>query len=184
MLRQRLPSNDGDRASALKSSAFADLSMSLAEEHTTSPPTSPASQQTTPTQPAPQIPLPVDVDPSPSSPSPTVALSKSHSRNLSLTNATYIEFYQKQQQNRLSVVMGDGIVRRGSREGSPNSTIGGLRGNNHSALSLAGTGSLGSLDSLSQTASSQGQQGLLPIPPAMGAQESTVTSSSTPSYQL
>ena len=39
----------------------------------------------------------------------------------------YIEFYQKQQQNRLSAVMGDGIVRRGSREGSPNSTIGGLR---------------------------------------------------------
>lgn len=180
------PSNGADRTSAPNSPAFANFSMSPLKEPTTrgnptplrmmSPPTSPTSQQTTPTQRTPQTPRPSDADPS--SPTPTVAPSKGHGRNLSITNA--ISSSLRNNKNRLSAVMGDGLVKRGSRDGSLNSTI----GNNHSALSLAATGSRGSVDSLSQTASSQGQHGLLPIPPAMGEPESTVTPSSTPSRQL
>ena len=185
------PSNGADRAFAPNSPTFANFSMSPAKEPTTrgnptplrmmSPPTSPNSQQTTPTQRAPQTPRPADADLSPTSPTPTVAPSKGHGRNLSLTNA--ISSSIRNNKNRLSAVMADGIVRRGSRDGSPNPTIGGLRGNNHSAVSLARTGSRGSVDSHSQTASSHGQQGLLPIPPAMGTQD-TVTPSPTPSRQL
>jgi hypothetical protein len=181
------PSNGMDRVSTPNLPAFANVSMSPAKEPTTrgnptplrmmSPPTSPASQQTTPTQRASQTPRPTDEDPS--SPTPTVAPSKGHGRNLSLTNAVSSSI--RNNKNRLSAVIGDRIVKRGSRDGSPNSTIGGLHANNHSALSLAATGSRGSVDSLAQTASSHG---LLPIPPAMGAQDSIVTSSPTPSRQL